>query len=85
MKDFTRPDEGMALAVDKAIEMESSSGCILAWQYLHMHAVPPGVAMRVLSQIGPRRASSSSIQGVPEKLAEQVVLAVSKLRKERQN
>ena len=63
MKDFTRPDEGMALAVDAAIEMEASSGCALAWQYLQMHAVPQGVTMRVLSPNGPRRASNSNGQG----------------------
>lgn len=62
MKDFTRPDEGMACAVDAAIAMEASSGCILAWQYLQMHAVPQGVAMRVLSQLGLRRASNSNSQ-----------------------
>lgn len=62
MKDFTRPDEGMALVVDAAIDMEAFSGCVLAWQYLHMHAVPPGVAMRVLSQNGPRRTSNSNGQ-----------------------
>ncbi|WP_156398025.1 MULTISPECIES: hypothetical protein [unclassified Duganella] len=63
MKDFTRPDEGMALAVDAAIEMEAFSGCVLAWQHLQMHAVPQSVAMRVLSQNGPRRASNSNGQG----------------------
>ncbi|MTW10129.1 hypothetical protein GM658_05895 [Pseudoduganella eburnea] len=62
MKDFTRPDEGMALVVDAAIDMEAFSGCVLAWQYLHMHAVPQGVALRVLSQNGPRRASHSNGQ-----------------------
>lgn len=62
MKDFTRPDEGMALAVDAAIEMEAFSGCVLAWQYLQMHAVPQSVAMRVLSQNGPRRSSHSNGQ-----------------------
>ncbi|KQZ32378.1 hypothetical protein [Duganella sp. Root1480D1] len=60
MKDFTRPDEGMALAVDTAIKMATSSGCLLTWQYLQMHAVPKGVATRVLSQNGPRRASTSN-------------------------
>lgn len=64
MKDFTRPDEGMALAVDAAIEMEAFSGCVLAWQYLQMHAVPEDVMMRVLSQNGPRRASKSNSQGI---------------------
>lgn len=64
MKDFTRPDEGMALAVDAGIEMEASSGCALAWQYLHMHDVPQEVAMRVLSQNGPRRASKSNGQAM---------------------
>jgi len=64
MKDFTRPDESMALAVDAAIELEESSGCILAWQYLHMHSVPQGVSMRVLSHNGPRRAPGSDVQRV---------------------
>ncbi|MBA5607722.1 hypothetical protein H3H36_20405 [Duganella sp. FT3S] len=63
MQDFTRPDEGMALAVDAAIEMESFSGCILALQYMHSYAVPPSVAMRVLSQTGPRRAPNPHGQG----------------------
>jgi len=62
VKDFTRPDECMALAVDAAIELEASSGCVLAWQYLHMHAVPQGVSMRVLSHNGPRRALGSDVQ-----------------------
>lgn len=59
MSDFTRPDERMAKAVDEAIEMEVFSGCVLAWKHLHTHAVPHGVAMRVLSQDGPRRAKDS--------------------------
>lgn len=62
MIDFTRPDVGMALAVDAAIEMEAFSGCVLAWQYMQWHAVPQSVAMRVLSQNGPRRASNSNDQ-----------------------
>jgi hypothetical protein len=62
MKDFTRPDAGTALAVDEAIEMEASSGRLLAWQYMHTHAVPPSVAARVLSQNGPRRALISDGQ-----------------------
>lgn len=64
MKDFTRPDEAMALAVDAAIEMEASSGCVLAWQYLQVHAVPQYVAIRVLSQNGPRRALNSNDQNI---------------------
>lgn len=65
MKDFTRPDKGMALAVNAAIDMEASSGCVRAWQYLQMHAVPQGVATRVLSRLGPRRASISNGQNLP--------------------
>ena len=61
MSDFTRPDERMAKAVDEAIEMEVFSGCVLAWKHLHTHAVPHGVAMRVLSQDGPRRATDSHV------------------------
>jgi len=64
MKDFTRPDAGTALAVDEAIEMEASSGRLLAWQYMHTHAVPQSVAARVLSQNGPRRALISDGQEI---------------------
>jgi len=64
MKDFTRPDAGTALAVDEAIEMEASSGRLLAWQYMHTHAVPQRVAARVLSQNGPRRALISDGQEI---------------------
>lgn len=64
MKDFTRPDEGMAMAVDTAIELDASSGCVLAWQYLNMHAVPQCVGMRVLSQNGPRRTPGADDQAM---------------------
>ncbi|WP_342114467.1 hypothetical protein [Pseudoduganella sp. OTU4001] len=60
MKDVTRPNEGMALVVYAAIEMDASFGCVFAWQHMQMHAVPQCVAMRVLSLLGPRRASTSN-------------------------
>jgi hypothetical protein len=65
MDNFNRPDEGMAFAVDVAIKLDASSGYVPAWKHLQLHAVPRGVAIRVLSKDGPRRIAISHDKETP--------------------
>lgn len=59
MTDDQRKDQQTALAVAAGLDIDVLWGCVKAWRHMRMREVPRHVALRVLSQGGPRRATDA--------------------------
>lgn len=73
MTNDLRKDQQTALAVAAALDIDILWGCVKAWRHMRMREVPRHVALRVLSQGGPRRGTDARHPGSrPDRLRQSI-------------